>query len=1044
MKRPFIADLHIHSRYSRATSRELTLENLYVEAVKKGINVVATGDITHPGWIKELKDKLSPVEEGFFKLKDEVESRIKDKLRGYELLEVRFILSGEISNIYSKGGKLRKIHNLVIFPRLEDVESLSKRLSKLGNIEADGRPILGFDCKELLEICLEINPEVIFIPAHIWTPWFSLFGSNSGFDSVVDCFEEMTKYIYTVETGLSSDPPMNWRLTQLDQFVLVSNSDAHSLDKLGREANIFEGEFSYYGILDSLKNKRNYKGTIEFFPEEGKYHYDGHRRCGVRLSPKETLECGGKCPVCGEKLTLGVMYRVEQLADRDPKEVDPEKFFPFVSLIPLKEILAECFEVNVKSKKVEDLYTRLLRTFGNELKILREIDLSDIERVGGELVREALLRMRQGKVYIEPGYDGEYGVVKIFTPQERKTILGQKGFLFFEKREEGFKSKEDKNRLLLQSNSKVQKDKELPKEKETKEVIFTDEQANVVYSPLKCQLVIAGPGTGKTFTLVYRIKTIIEREKVDPSEVLVLTFTRKASRELQERLSKILKESNLCIQNFTFHGFGYWLIKKYFDRVGFVNEPILLPISYFEEQLNQLKKEYPIKERGSTLYKAILKYKMGEFEQIHKEKYWNNFFQNFIGFQKRLALLDYMDLLYYGSILLNDASILSTLNIKALFVDEFQDINKLQYEIIKVIGKKVEYLTIIGDPNQAIYGFRGGSNRFFEEIKRDFPYIEIFRLTENFRSEKIIVQASKEIVSYNVKIDNVEEKELSRLKIKLISFPTARSEGIGIAHLVEELVGGGSFFSVDIGRGFSKEEEIHLKDIAILGRTREVLKEVESALKVSGLPFKSYTERSLIEKEEYRDIIILLLKSCFELEAIKDFRKEFDKFIPLLKSLQPEEKLKKGVELLGLDNEVEELLIDDFKSSGKPFEQWLKDIWFYQDIDIKRDGDYIQLMTLHASKGLEFKVVIICGCEDGIIPLDQFYLDVDLEEEKRLFYVGVTRAKKYLYLSYAKKRMVKGKEKVMSPSPYLKLIEPYLEIVSHQFYHKGSKQLTLF
>ena len=308
-----IADLHIHSRYSRATSRDCTPEYLDLWARRKGISLLGSGDFTHPQWREELAEKLIPAEEGLYILKEEF--RIKDGA-AEERYKPRFVISGEISSIYKKNGKVRKVHNVILLPGLEEAEVLARKLETIGNIHSDGRPILGLDSRDLLEITLELCPSAVFVPAHIWTPHFSMFGAFSGFDTIEECFEDLTPYIRAFETGLSSDPPMNWRLSALDRLQMISNSDAHSPAKLGREANLLDIDMSYEGLYGAVQEGKGLAGTIEFFPEEGKYHYDGHRKCHLCLSPKEAEQYQGKCPVCGKKLTMGVSHRIGQLADR--------------------------------------------------------------------------------------------------------------------------------------------------------------------------------------------------------------------------------------------------------------------------------------------------------------------------------------------------------------------------------------------------------------------------------------------------------------------------------------------------------------------------------------------------------------------------------------------------------------------------------------------------------------------------------------------------------------------------------------------------------
>jgi uncharacterized protein (TIGR00375 family) len=417
----FIADLHIHSKHSRATSKDMSPEAIWKWAQIKGIRVVGTGDITHPGWLKELSEKIEPTGNGLFKLKEEYEPNgVPESCKG----EVSFILSAEISSIYRKNDKTRKVHSLILVPDFSDAARINLVLSRIGNLNADGRPILGLDALELLKIVMDVSPSAVFIPAHAWTPHFSVFGAVSGFDSLEECFEDHATSIYAIETGLSSDPAMNWRLSALDNITLVSNSDAHSPAKMGREANIFNSDISYQSIMNALKTRQGFLGTIEFFPEEGKYHYDGHRTCGMSLSPEETIRQGYLCPKCGKRVTVGVLHRVEKLADR-PSGYKPKGAPPYYSLIPLAEVIAETIGVGVASKAVDREFQRLIRGLGNEFSILMDAPIHDIEQVSSRLIGEGIDRMRSGNIYVAPGYDGEYGKIKIFDSAERKEVRGQ-------------------------------------------------------------------------------------------------------------------------------------------------------------------------------------------------------------------------------------------------------------------------------------------------------------------------------------------------------------------------------------------------------------------------------------------------------------------------------------------------------------------------------------------------------------------------------------------------------------------------------------------
>jgi len=410
----FVGDFHIHSKYSRACSPLMDLENLDRWAQIKGIKVMGTGDFTHPVWIEEIKQKLSPAERGLF------------KLRGADS-QTRFILTTEISCIYTKGGKVRKVHIIIFAPSIEAVEKINIELNKVGNTDYDGRPILGLDAKELAKIVFNIDENCLIVPAHAWTPWFSIFGSKSGFDSLEECFEYYTKYIYAIETGLSADPKMFWRISKFDNITLLSNSDSHSAPKIGREANVFDAELSYEGIAGAIKkdSKNKILNTIEFFPEEGKYHFDGHKDCKISFSPAESKKHKNICPVCKKPLVIGVLNRVEELADR-PEGFMPKNATPFKSLIPLQEIIAESIFSSVASKKTTEHYNNLIKNVGNEFKILLDTERKEIEKFSLPEIAEGIFRVRDGKVIIEPGYDGVYGKIKIFSDQEKVGIKGKK------------------------------------------------------------------------------------------------------------------------------------------------------------------------------------------------------------------------------------------------------------------------------------------------------------------------------------------------------------------------------------------------------------------------------------------------------------------------------------------------------------------------------------------------------------------------------------------------------------------------------------------
>ena len=410
----FVADFHIHSRYSRACSKDLSVPELAKWATIKGIGVLGSGDFTHPLWLQELKDALHPTGSGLFKYDN-----------------VHFILTSEVNTLFYRGGKAHQIHHVLVAPSFESVERINKELEAFGSLGLDGRPTLQMEAWRLVELVLGIEPRCLVVPAHAWTPWFAIFGSTSGFDSVEECFEHQAENIFALETGLSSDPAMNWRLKALDRYTLISNSDSHSARRIGREANVFDCEQTYDAIAGAIKTKDRTKFlyTLEFFPEEGKYHFDGHRNCHVRFSPQETKRHGFRCPVCGRKVTVGVMHRIEELADR-PDGIVPENAIPFRRIVALDEILADALGVGVGSQAVAREYQNLVYQCGTEFDVLLIRSEEELRKATTAKIVEGILRMRQGQVVVEPGYDGEYGKVRIFDEQETAAANEQQLTLF--------------------------------------------------------------------------------------------------------------------------------------------------------------------------------------------------------------------------------------------------------------------------------------------------------------------------------------------------------------------------------------------------------------------------------------------------------------------------------------------------------------------------------------------------------------------------------------------------------------------------------------
>ena len=568
----FHADLHVHSKYSRATSRDLDLEHLAEWAARKGIGVVGTGDFTHPAWAAELKSKLVPAEPGLFRLNSEIEKTVAERLPAACRAPVRFMLEVEISTIYKKGDKTRKVHHLVYAPDFATMDRFSARLATIGNIASDGRPILGLDSRNLLEIALEAGPDAYLVPAHIWTPWFAALGSMSGFDSIEECYGDLARHIFAVETGLSSDPAMNWRVPSLDRFRLVSNSDAHSPGKLGREATAFDCDMDYFAIRRALETGNGYVGTVEFYPEEGKYHLDGHRKCEVRFEPKETKAHNGICPVCGQRLTVGVLHRVDTLAQRSEAEaLPPTTAGTAINLVPLPEVVSEIADTGTASKKVEEIYDRVIGALGAELQILEEVPLEDITRTD-PLLGEAVARLRAGKVIREAGYDGEYGVIRLFEEGELSRLSGVSQL--FDAPVSGKRAKATPGGIghshssAPAPTSRASTMAHFDRNGGGEPGMLDDDQRRATETVEGPLLIVAGPGSGKTRTLTHRIAHLVTEHGHAAAECLAITFTRRAAGEMRERLAKLLPADKGQTAAHTFHSLGLAILREHTAAAG--------------------------------------------------------------------------------------------------------------------------------------------------------------------------------------------------------------------------------------------------------------------------------------------------------------------------------------------------------------------------------------------------------------------------------------------------------------------------------------------
>lgn len=1032
----YIADLHIHSKYSRATSRECDPRHLELWARRKGIGLLGTGDFTHPAWRTELKEALEPAEEGLYTLKEEHALKEAAWVQGEK---PRFVVSGEISSIYKKNGKTRKVHNLILLPGLEEAEQLARRLEAIGNIHSDGRPILGLDSRDLLEITLETCPRAIFIPAHIWTPHFSLFGAFSGFDTIEECFTDLSGHIHALETGLSSDPPMNWRISALDRYHLVSNSDAHSPAKLGREANLLEAELSYAGLYEALQQGKGLAGTIEFFPEEGKYHLDGHRNCQLCLSPRETKEYGGRCPVCGKKITIGVLHRVEELADREEGFVKPGAC-SFESLAPLPEVIAASTDKSAASVKVQRQYEAMLKELGAEFSILRTVPLEAIRSCAGPCIEEGIRRLRQGKVERIPGFDGEYGKINIIDKEEIAELCGQMSL--FESialpagslKKKTAKGKQAEKAAGSETAGSLspgeetarggrQKKTDAREEKRAAEAAAqaeeNREQQEAITARGPVTAVIAGPGTGKTYTLTKRIAWLIGEQGIAPSEVTAVTFTNKAAKELKERLTELLgKGTAKKLTIGTFHSICLQILQREKGPITIADEQQQLEIAA------QVLKEWDIKAAPGRLLQRVSAEKNGlEREETREDRPMAEAAKAYIERLRERELYDFDDLILEAQDCGSPAG-----REGRIFVDEFQDINEAQYRLLQGWSKSIAELFVIGDPDQSIYGFRGAAPGCFQRLAGDFQGVQSVRLTANYRSAPEILNCALPVINRNPGA----ERRLLPLRpkgepVRLVKAESALPEGIFIAGEINRLTGGMDMMDA---QNFARGRERHrsFSDIAVLYRTRHQAKVLETCLQKESIPYTVTGKEDFLQDKTVRGTIDFF-RSLLETQeegaqaagpAAEDKRRMEGTCAQLFET-NPRETLAYLADWFGarLKEKPQTLLKEWREKTGfshlKPLQRLEEMAVFYDDMksfldnlllgeeqDLKRNAcgalykaGAVSLMTLHAAKGLEFPVVFVCGLDEDRFPAGA----ADIEEERRLFYVGMTRAKEELILT---------------------------------------------
>jgi uncharacterized protein (TIGR00375 family) len=917
----------------------------------------------------------------------------------------------------------------------------------------------------------------MLIPAHIWTPWFSVLGAKSGFDSIEECYGSLSSHIPAIETGLSSNPPMNWAISGLDRYSIISNSDAHSPDKLGREATVFDMDLSYDSFRQALYrigNSPNTKeppgiiATIEFFPQEGKYHYDGHRSCGICLQPEEAAQRDGICPVCGKPLTRGVMGRVLELADRPvdetapcPEEQNANKR-PYYSLIPLKEIIGELLETGGASKKVEAAYGTLIEKAGNEFSLLLDMAQEEIETlhcpgISGELLAKAIGRMRRGEVSISPGYDGEYGVIRTFAIGETKE--GGTG-LFEDNIVKNTNTK--KKPLHAKQKTPVNDKKPLPQERAFS---LDKDQLAAVSSDLHKGIIIAGPGTGKTAVLAAKIARVFI-EGANPSSVLALSFTVKAAAELRDRVLHLTNETTTEKPVVaTFHSLCASILREQYAAAGLpsdfkilseterddllakicatINNKALSP-RRLGEYIEERKRYLLLPGENSKDISRILPDSLISF--IPEDNSGDNYSAAtgtaaYAEYRKQLNILGAVDYdgLIAGTVRLfamrEDILKNYCQKFRFIFVDEYQDINFAQYALIRLlVGNEgtSPSLWVIGDPNQAIYGFRGSDKSFIDRFRQDYPDAGCFELKKSFRCAEPIIKAAGQLATTGC-LTQTELKGADGVFSMPVSlfrreYPTDSSEAEGIARIIASLVGGTSFFALDSKTTKSVETDntdFGPSDCVVLVRASALAEPVVKALNDHGIPFVIAGAQTWWEEEPVKTLLEnLRTRQSEDIRSVWDSLNTKDK----KPSAPAPDAVEHLIRLKNLFGNTQALLDNLSTGQGLP--------------DTPREG--VKVMTIHASKGLEFDHVFVVGLEEGILPFTLYNEHPDIEEERRLLYVAMTRARRGLWLSCSASRNFRGRVLKNPPSRFLSELETLVPLVTEERQSKWDGQMSLF
>jgi uncharacterized protein (TIGR00375 family) len=1093
------ADLHIHSKFSRACSRDCDLEHLAWWAGRKGIGVIGTGDFTHPVWREELGAKLVPDAPGLFRLRPDLERAVHDTLPPSCRTPVRFMLSSEISTIYKRDDRTRKVHHLLYAPSLDAVDAITVALARVGNLAADGRPILGLDSRNLLEITLSGGDGCYLVPAHAWTPWFAVLGSQSGFDRVADCYADLAEHICAIETGLSSDPAMNWRVSSLDGYRLVSNSDAHSPPMLGREATAFVlADVDYFTIYRALRTGDGFGGTVEFFPEEGKYHLDGHRACDVRMTPEETRAADGKCPGCGKKPTIGVQHRVDVLADR-PDGYRPEGAAGFASFVQLPEILGEIAGVGPKSKSVTAQVSALVERFGPELGILGDVPLADLAAGAPSVVAEAIARLRRGEVRRDAGYDGVYGTIRLFDPDE---LAGAALFDLpkapprsAQRAGRGTAGRPGGGEAVAAGPLAVPDGPTVPDALTAAAAMagpaaagpagLDPAQHGIVTHAGGPLLVVAGPGAGKTRVLTHAIAHRIGAG-LPPERCLAVTFTRRARDELRDRLTALLGADIAGrVTVATFHGLGLLILRGQSALLGLDAGLKVADEKTRAEVLRSLSADGSPAALGTRIAAAKREQvteggaaQAGSAEGGARPggTELDGLVARYDAELRERGMVDVDDLVTLPVELLGADPALAAAYQERwtdLFVDEYQDVDEQQYLMLRRLCLPGGSICAIGDPDQAIYGFRGGDVGYFLRFTEDFggpvdfagpqdhggssdfgrPLATTVRLSRSYRSAPTIVRAALQLIRPGTLVPGRElipaRSDIPDSPVVLHAVADEREEAEAIAAEIEKLLGGASFHALDSravdGRDRA-EHQLSFADFAVLYRTSAQATAISEALARRGFPFQRRAHSRLAEMPGVSAILAALPAPAVTwASALTAASGEVrvsagDASVAELLALARE----RAIGAVGADEMGRAEALTAVKSAadvlgplaarcGGDLDRFLDELALGAEVDTwDPRADRISLLTLHAAKGLEFPVVFIAGCDDGLLPLRSWHrvsgprAEVDYAEERRLLFVGMTRATTRLTLLTAAKRTLRGELTECAPSPFLSSVDPAL------------------